>query len=313
MVSESSSSEPQLNEPIPSGYWLISNYRDPKNLSLPRRVNHATATYKNKIYLLGGYHKLDPHLDYDSLPSKLMSLDCYEFDCFTQKCVVRKKCEALTNSDMIFRSKASSSVNNEMVDTSMNSSMESSSQSEFDSDLSYTVNSSSTSQGNSNRPINVNDFNPNNLNVTVPNGIVPNFTDALMSGTNNSNVTANTNRSTTYNMDKDDCYPRELPLLRYGLRACAMNDKIYISGGISDYNRAKESSSLVNFADVFELDLKTWKYKNLTKMTPKELIEELNYPEEEEFEIDSHINDRNNRDVGKRQSPGVRDGHSHEI
>lgn len=207
-----------------SGYWMITNYRDPNYLKLPRRVNHATAIYKNKIYLLGGYHKLNPYLDYESMPATLMSLDCYEYDCFTQTCVVRTKCRQLRNEDMIFRSKV---------------------------------------------------------------GSLTNLTDL------------------TNDMDSDDCYPKDLPLLRYGLRACAMNDKIYICGGISDYNRAKDSSSLVNFSDVFELDTKTWQYTNLTKMTPAELSREIS--QNEDLHLDISVESSLS---GVRSSPGVRDGHS---
>lgn len=57
-----------------SGYWIISNYRDSTQINLPRRVNHATACYNNKIYLLGGYHKLNPQLDYESIPNKLFTV-----------------------------------------------------------------------------------------------------------------------------------------------------------------------------------------------------------------------------------------------
>ena len=237
---------------INSGFWMLTNYRDPNYLKLPRRVNHATAIYKDKIYLLGGYHKLSPYLDYDSMPSKLMSLDCYEYDCLTQKCTLVKDCRELTEEDMVFRSASGSQA----------------------------------------------DLRP---------GWKQEKTKRLKSQPQHTFFFTQPSPSEPNRIERDDCYPRELPLLRYGLRACAMNDKIYISGGISDYERAKETSSLVNFADVFELDMKTWKYKNLTKMQPRDLaLDEITASSD--IDLDVHLNGLERGD--RQPSPGVRDGHS---
>ena len=94
------------------GFWSLADYRNPTHIQLPRRVNHASATYKNKIYLLGGYHKLDPDVSHENLksPVDFKTLDCYEFDTITMKTRQVKKPEKLKFEDLQLSDKAPISV-----------------------------------------------------------------------------------------------------------------------------------------------------------------------------------------------------------
>ena len=81
----SSSKKQQQNHNHLSGIWLQSNrrYSSSSQNKLPRRVNHASAFKPggDKIYILGGFHQFSQHGNYQYASE----LDCYEFDCLTQK------------------------------------------------------------------------------------------------------------------------------------------------------------------------------------------------------------------------------------
>lgn len=182
---------PYQSPPL-SGVWLHSDrqYSTTSSNKLPRRVNHASAFQPggDKIYILGGFHQFSKHANYQHAAE----LDCYEFDCLTQKTRTIKHPR---------------NVQAELV---------------------------SIEQSEKGKPLN-------------------------------------------------------FALMRYGLQAVLLNNKIYLYGGVADAEVLRQYIFWINFADVFCLDL--------NKENPE--YENITQTDIERFFMDS-------LSIG----PAVRDGHS---
>jgi len=93
------------------------------------------------------------------------------------------------------------------------------------------------------------------------------------------------------------------PLMRYGVLGCCLNRKIYIYGGVCDFD-AYTNPCWSNYYHVYELDIETRKFKNLTK-------DVLNLERENDESNDPlHINVFIQMSRQIHKCPGIRDGHS---
>jgi len=94
------------------------------------------------------------------------------------------------------------------------------------------------------------------------------------------------------------------PLMRYGVLGCFLNGKIYIYGGVCDFD-AYTNPCWSNYYHVYELDVQTRKFKNLTKD-----VLQLERGNNNESNEPQHFNIfiQMTRQINK--CPGIRDGHS---